>query len=259
MSAVPVNEAPQLWGLMSALSTARVLEATAALGLLHQLSAGPKDASELAQACATDPTMTALLVDTLADLGVVHRNSPRGYTAGPNGLALIRMASHAPDGSQLANAIRSGKPFARADTVEGAEMCNLAAKGEPDNGDAIGIDLGMAGECLQYGIGFRNGRRPHAHDSALAQPGCRDAVVGHGGKSGFAELLGMPAFVHLRVATERVYDHNDRIAILDLVGESERRREVHRTGWRLTCEKLAEIAVLAGFDGHRLGFGRCRC
>ena len=59
MSAVPVDDAPQLLSLMNALWTARVLEATAALGLLDQLSSGPKDASELAQACATDPPMTA--------------------------------------------------------------------------------------------------------------------------------------------------------------------------------------------------------
>jgi ubiquinone/menaquinone biosynthesis C-methylase UbiE len=120
MSAVPVDDAPQLLSLMNALWTARVLEATAALGLLDQLSSGPKNASELAQGCATDPPMTAQLLDTLADLGVVHRNGSGGYTSGLGGPALMTTASHIPGGSKLANAVRSGKPLARADTAEGA-------------------------------------------------------------------------------------------------------------------------------------------
>jgi ubiquinone/menaquinone biosynthesis C-methylase UbiE len=120
MSAVPVDEAPQLLSLTDALWTARVLEATAALGLLDQLSSSPKDASELAQACATDPTMTALLLNTLADLGVVHRNGSGGYTSVVGVPALMTTASRIPGGSKLANAVRSGKPLARADTAEGA-------------------------------------------------------------------------------------------------------------------------------------------
>jgi ubiquinone/menaquinone biosynthesis C-methylase UbiE len=120
MSAVPVDEAPQLLSLTDALWTARVLEATAALGLLDQLSSSPKDASELAQACATDPTMTALLLNTLADLGVVHRNRSGGYTTGLGGPALMLTVAHIPGGAKLANVVRSGKPLARADTAEGA-------------------------------------------------------------------------------------------------------------------------------------------
>jgi hypothetical protein len=105
---------------MNALWTARVLEATGALRLLDQLSSGPKDASELAEASATDPSMTALLLDTLADLGVVHRNRSGGYTSGQGGPVLIRTASHIPGVSKLANVVRSGKPLARLDTAEGA-------------------------------------------------------------------------------------------------------------------------------------------
>jgi 2-polyprenyl-3-methyl-5-hydroxy-6-metoxy-1,4-benzoquinol methylase len=120
MSAMSVNEAQQLWNLMNALWTARVLEATAALGLLDQLSSGPKNASELAQACATDPSMTTLLLDTLADLGVVHRHRSGVYTSGLGGPALMTAASRIPRGSKLANGVRSGKPLARADTAEGA-------------------------------------------------------------------------------------------------------------------------------------------
>ena len=119
MSTLPA-EAPQLLSLMNALWTARVLEASATLGLVDQLSSGPMDASELAQACATDTSMTTLLLDTLADLGVVHRHGSDGYTSGLGGPALIRAASHVPDGSKLANVVRSGKPLARADTADGA-------------------------------------------------------------------------------------------------------------------------------------------
>jgi ubiquinone/menaquinone biosynthesis C-methylase UbiE len=118
MSALPVDEPSQLLSLMNALWTASVLEATAALGLLDQLSSGPKDAIELAQACATDPSMTALLLEALANLGLVHRNGSGGYILGVAGPALTKMAARA--GSQLADAVRSGKPFARPDTAEGA-------------------------------------------------------------------------------------------------------------------------------------------
>jgi ubiquinone/menaquinone biosynthesis C-methylase UbiE len=118
MSALPVDEPSQLLSLMNALWTARVLEATAALGLLDQLSSGPKDAGKLARACATDPSMTALLLEALANLGLVHRNGSGGYILRVAGPALTKMAARA--GSQLADAVRSGKPFSRADTAEGA-------------------------------------------------------------------------------------------------------------------------------------------
>jgi 2-polyprenyl-3-methyl-5-hydroxy-6-metoxy-1,4-benzoquinol methylase len=118
MSASPGDEVSVLQNLFEAMSTGHVLEATAALGLLDQLSSGPKDASELAQACATDPSMTALLLDALANLGVVHRNGSGRYTLGVAEPALFTWATRG--GSQLADAVRSGKPFARADTAAGA-------------------------------------------------------------------------------------------------------------------------------------------
>jgi ubiquinone/menaquinone biosynthesis C-methylase UbiE len=82
------------------------------------LTSGPKDAAELAQACATDPAITALLLDTLADLGVVHGNRSGRYRLGIGGPALMATAAHG--GAKLANVVRSGELLARADTTEGA-------------------------------------------------------------------------------------------------------------------------------------------
>ena len=119
MSALPVDEVSVLQSLLDAVSTGHILEATAELGLLDHLTSGPKDASELAQACATDPTMTALLLDTLANLGVVHGNGSGQYTIGVAGPALITTAARG-GWSQVADVVRSGEPLARADTIEGA-------------------------------------------------------------------------------------------------------------------------------------------
>ena len=118
MSASPGDEVSVLQNLLEAMSTGHVLEATAELGLLDHLTSGPKDASQLAQACTTDPSMTALLLEALASLGVVHRNGSGRYTLGVAGPALFTWAARG--GSQLADAVRSGKPFARADTAAGA-------------------------------------------------------------------------------------------------------------------------------------------
>ena len=82
------------------------------------MTSGPKDAAELAQACATDPAITALLLDTLADLGVVHGNRSGRYRLGIGGPALMATAAHG--GAKLANVVRSGELLARADTTEGA-------------------------------------------------------------------------------------------------------------------------------------------
>jgi ubiquinone/menaquinone biosynthesis C-methylase UbiE len=118
MSASPGDEVSVLQNPFEAMSTGHVLEATAELGLLDHLTSGPKDARELAQACTTDPSMTALLLEALASLGAVHRNGPGRYILGVAGPALFTWAARG--GSQLADAVRSGKPFARADTAEGA-------------------------------------------------------------------------------------------------------------------------------------------
>jgi DNA-binding IclR family transcriptional regulator len=105
MSASPATEASQLLSLMDALGTAHIFEAAADLGLITQLTSGPKDAAELAQACATDPSITALLLDTLADLGVVHGNRSGRYRLGVGGPALMATAAHG--GAKLANVVRS--------------------------------------------------------------------------------------------------------------------------------------------------------
>ena len=49
---------------------------------LDQLTLRPEGRSGVAEACATDPSMTSLLLDTLADLGVVHREGPVGIHLG---------------------------------------------------------------------------------------------------------------------------------------------------------------------------------
>ena len=59
MSATPVTEAPLLLNLMDAVSTAHVLTAAIELGLIDQLTSGPKNSTECANACATDPSMTS--------------------------------------------------------------------------------------------------------------------------------------------------------------------------------------------------------
>lgn len=154
-----VSEAPQLWNLTDAMSTARILEATAQLGLIDQLTSGPKDVSELAQTCATDPSMTALLLDTLADLGVVHRNGSGGYTSGIGGQALMTTASHLPAGSKLANVVRGGEPLARADTAEGASdlypqlVPLLSALFTPAAQRAAQLLAGLGVDVLDVGAG----------------------------------------------------------------------------------------------------------
>jgi SAM-dependent methyltransferase len=118
MSAPPATGVRLLLNLADAVSTAHVLAAAAELGLIDQLSSGPKDISELAQACATDQSMTALLLDALAGLGVARRDAVGRY-----GLAIdwLPLTSAAIRGwSQLSVVVRSGEPLMRADTAEGA-------------------------------------------------------------------------------------------------------------------------------------------
>jgi SAM-dependent methyltransferase len=120
MSAPPVAEAPPLLNLMDVVSTAHVLDAAAELGLIDCLTRGSKDAIELADTCATDESMTALLLDTLTDLGVVRRDVSGRYALAVDGLPLLRMA--AAGWSQLAGVVRSGEPLAKADTAHGAAV-----------------------------------------------------------------------------------------------------------------------------------------
>ena len=78
MSAPPATEAPLLLNLMNAVSTAHALAAAIELGLIDQLTSGQKKINELAHVCATDPSMTALLLDALAGLGLVRRDTLGG-------------------------------------------------------------------------------------------------------------------------------------------------------------------------------------
>jgi hypothetical protein len=78
MSAVPVDEAPQLLSLTDALWTARVLEATAALALLDQLSSSPKGRERTRNICH--------LFDEERNRALLHRLRP---TVKPSGLLAI--------------------------------------------------------------------------------------------------------------------------------------------------------------------------
>ena len=121
MSAPPIAEAPLLLqDLADAVSTARVLDAAAEVGLIDSLAGGPKHTTELAGTCATDESMTTLLLDTLTDLGVVRCDASGRYALAVDGLPLLTMA--AAGWSQLAGVVRSGEPLAKADTAHGAAI-----------------------------------------------------------------------------------------------------------------------------------------
>jgi SAM-dependent methyltransferase len=105
---------------MDAVSTAHVLEAAAELGLIDCLTHGPKDATELAYACATDEPITALLLDALTNLGVLRRDASGGYALAVDGLPLMTTIAHG--WSQLPDVVRSGEPLAKADNAQGAAV-----------------------------------------------------------------------------------------------------------------------------------------
>lgn len=118
MSAPSVTEPRLLLNLMDALSTAHVLAAAIELGLIDQVTSGPKEINELAHACATDPSMTALLLDALAGLGLVRRDALGRYALAIDLLPLLRTLIRS--WSELSVVVRSGEPGVRADTAEGA-------------------------------------------------------------------------------------------------------------------------------------------
>ncbi|HEX2400420.1 MAG TPA: class I SAM-dependent methyltransferase [Mycobacterium sp.] len=118
MSAPPVTEAPLLLNLMDAVSTAHALAAAIEVGLIDQLTSGPKEINELAHVCATDPSMTALLLDALAGLGLVRRDALGLYALAIDLLPLLRTLIRS--WSELSVVARSGEPLVRADTAEGA-------------------------------------------------------------------------------------------------------------------------------------------
>jgi hypothetical protein len=78
MSASPGDEVSVLQNLFEAVSTGNVLVATAKLGLIDHMTSGPKDANELAQACATDPSMTTRYSTRLPTSAWCTATSPAG-------------------------------------------------------------------------------------------------------------------------------------------------------------------------------------
>ena len=88
MSAVPVDEVSVLQ-TSSRLCRPVTFSRQPPSSGSRSVDLGSKDARELAQACATDPSMTALLLEALASLGAVHRNGSGRYILGVAGPALF--------------------------------------------------------------------------------------------------------------------------------------------------------------------------
>ena len=157
MTAPPITEAPLLLNLMDAVSTAHVLTAAIELGLIDQLTSGLKNGTECADACATDPSMTSLLLDALAGLGVARREALGRYVLAidlPRFLrALIR------SWSQLSVVVRNGKPLVRADTAVGASdlypdcLPVLSAMFTPAASRAAQLLAGCGADVLDVGAG----------------------------------------------------------------------------------------------------------
>ncbi len=118
MTPLPIAQAPLLQGFVDAVSTARVLHAASELGLIARLAGSPQGPAELASACSTDLSMTGLLLDALAGLGVARRDAQGRYELAVDGLPLVATVDQAL--AQLAGVVRSGQPPAQADTPEGA-------------------------------------------------------------------------------------------------------------------------------------------
>ena len=116
----------------------------------------------------------------------------------------------------------------------------------------------MIGQQPKGRVGLGDGRWPAADGPGLAQAARRDAAVGQGGEAGLAKRVGMPAFVRLLVARDRVDDHDGGIAIAGLVGQAHRHGEGGGVGRRLARQELAKVRVTAGLDHHGLRTGRYR-
>jgi len=174
MSAPPIAEAPLLLqDLADAVSTARVLDAAAEVGLIDSLAGGPKHTTELAGTCATDESMTTLLLDTLTDLGVVRCDASGRYALAVDGLPLLTMA--AAGWSQLAGVVRSGEPLAKADTADGAAVLYpdlvplLSALFTPAARRAAQLLAGSGVDVLDVGAGAA----PWSIAAARYSPGVR--------------------------------------------------------------------------------------
>jgi SAM-dependent methyltransferase len=157
MSAPPVTEAPLLLNLMDAVSTAHVLTAAIELGLIDQLTSGQKNSTECADACATDPSMTSLLLDALAGLGVARREAFGRYALAIDLPPLMRTLIRT--WSQLSVVVRNGKPLVRADTALGASdlypdcLPVLSAMFAPAASRAAQLLAGCGADVLDVGAG----------------------------------------------------------------------------------------------------------
>ena len=94
MSPLSVTEAPLLLDFIDAVATAFVLDAAAQLGVINPVARRSQDTSQLVDACATDPSMTALLLERFASSAEDSRcRSPRSRHS--RRVALLRAAYHA--------------------------------------------------------------------------------------------------------------------------------------------------------------------
>jgi SAM-dependent methyltransferase len=158
MSEPLATEVRLLLNLRDAVSTTDVLAAADELGLLDQLtSSGPKDVNELAHACATNPSMTALLLDALAALGVVRHDGVGRYGLAIDWLPLMKSAIRG--WSQLPVAVCSGEPQVRADIAKGASdfypsvLPVLSAMFTPAARQAAQLLAGCGADVLDIGAG----------------------------------------------------------------------------------------------------------
>jgi hypothetical protein len=169
--------------LMDAVSTAHVLTAAIELGLIDQLTSGLKNGTECADACATDPSMTSLLLDALAGLGVARREALGRYVLAidlPRFLrALIR------SWSQLSVVVRNGKPLVRADTAVGASdlypdcLPVLSAMFTPAASRAAQLLGDCGADVLDVGAGAAPWSIALATSSPAGPRDCARPPVGH--------------------------------------------------------------------------------
>jgi SAM-dependent methyltransferase len=142
---------------MDAVSTAHVLTAAIELGLIDQLTSGPKNSTECADACATDPSMTSLLLDALAGLGVARREALGRYALTIDLPPLLRALIRS--WSQLSVVVCNGKPLVRADTAVGASdlypdcLPVLSAMFTPAASRAAQLLAGCGADVLDVGAG----------------------------------------------------------------------------------------------------------
>jgi hypothetical protein len=157
MRAPPATEAPPLLNLIDAVSTAHVLAAAIELGLIDELTSGPKDINDLANACATDLSMTALLLDVLEGLGMARRDALGRYALAIDVAPLMRTLIRS--WSQLSVVVRNGEPLVRADTAVGASdlypdcLPVLSAMFTPAATRAAQLLAGCGADVLDVGAG----------------------------------------------------------------------------------------------------------